>query len=126
MDGTGEIIKSGAMANLTDLLKTLAGPAFEELGAILADHVRVYRVKNLLRTMEKTKRILQDAGLPPNPVPTSYQTAECLRPRLMKGWIESYLRLRRKVPILVKAKHDVASIHFLRALRYNALRSAVE
>jgi Abortive infection alpha len=70
IDGTGEIIKSGAMANLTDLLKTLAGPAFEELGAILADHVRVYRVKNLLRTTEKTKRILLDAGLPPNPVPT--------------------------------------------------------
>jgi hypothetical protein len=70
MDGTGEIIKSGAMANLTDLLKTLAGPAFEELGAILADHVRVYRVKNLLRTTEKTKRILLGAGLPPNPVPT--------------------------------------------------------
>jgi hypothetical protein len=69
MDGTGEIIKSG-MANLTDLLKTLAGPALEEVGAIIADNVRVYRVKNLLRTTEKTKRILQDAGLPPNPVPT--------------------------------------------------------
>ena len=70
MDGTGEIIKSGAMANLIDLLKTLAGPALEEVGAIIADNARVYRVKNLLRTTEKTKRILQDAGLPPNPVPT--------------------------------------------------------
>jgi Abortive infection alpha len=70
MDGTEEILKSGAVANLTDLLKKLAGPAFEELGAVLADNVRVYRVKNLLKTTEKTKRILQDAGLHPNPIPS--------------------------------------------------------
>lgn len=70
MDGAGEILKSGAAANLTDLLKKLAGPAFEELGAILADNVKVYRVKNFLKTTEKTRRILQEAGLPPKPIPT--------------------------------------------------------
>jgi len=70
MDDTGEILKSGAVTHLTDLLKRLAGPAFDELGAILADNVRVYRVKNLLKTTEKTKRILQDAGLRPNPIPS--------------------------------------------------------
>ncbi|WP_433969872.1 Abi-alpha family protein [Tunturiibacter gelidiferens] len=69
MDGAGEIIKSGAMANLTDLLKTFAGPALEEVGAILADNAKVYRLKNLLRTTEKAKQILQDAGLHPNSVP---------------------------------------------------------
>lgn len=70
MDSAGEILKSGAVTNLTDLLKKLAGPAFEELGAIFADNVRVYRVKNLLKTTEKTKRILLDAGLRPNPIPS--------------------------------------------------------
>jgi hypothetical protein len=70
MDGAGEILKSGALVNLTELLKTLAGPAFEEFGAILADNVRVYRLKNLLKTTEKTKRILESAGLTPNHVPS--------------------------------------------------------
>jgi hypothetical protein len=70
MSETGEILKSGALADVTDLLKKLAGPPFEQLGAILADTVSVYRVKNLLRTMEKTKRILEDAGLHPKPVPS--------------------------------------------------------
>jgi len=70
MDGTGDILKSGALTDITDLLKKLAGPAFEELGAILGDSVRVFRVKNLLRTTERTKRILEDAGLHPKPVPS--------------------------------------------------------
>lgn len=70
MDGAGEIIRSGAATQLTELLKKFAGPAAEELGAILGDSVRVYRVKNLLRTTERTKRILQEAALPPNQIPS--------------------------------------------------------
>jgi hypothetical protein len=70
MDETSEILKSGAITHLTDLLTKLAGPAFEELGAVFADNVRVYRVKNLIKTSEKTKRMLQDAGLQPKPVPS--------------------------------------------------------
>lgn len=70
MDATGEILKSGALTNATDLLKQLAGPAFEEFGAILGDKLRVYRIKNLIRTTEKTKRILQEAGLTANAVPS--------------------------------------------------------
>jgi hypothetical protein len=70
MDGTGEILKSGALTHITDLLNKLAGPAFEEVGAILRDNVRVYRVRNLLKTEEKTRRILEDAGFHPKSVPS--------------------------------------------------------
>ncbi len=70
MSDTGEIFKSGALADVTDLLKKLAGPAFEELGALFGDNAKVYRLKNFLRTAEKMKRILDDAGLHPKAVPS--------------------------------------------------------
>ena len=53
MSDVGEIVKSGAMADLTAMLKSLAGPSIEEVGAILGDNVRVYRLKDLLRTAER-------------------------------------------------------------------------
>jgi hypothetical protein len=70
MTDAGEIIKSGAGEKIADLLHRLAGPMFDEFGAILADKVRVYRAKNLVATMQKTERILREAGLPVNTVPT--------------------------------------------------------
>ncbi len=36
---------------------------------MLGDHVRVYRVKNLVKTAQKTKRILEEAGLHAQEVP---------------------------------------------------------
>jgi hypothetical protein len=53
-----------------DLLHKLAGPMAEEFGALFGDKVRVYRVKNLVATIQKTERILRDAGLPANAVPS--------------------------------------------------------
>ena len=59
------------MADLTAvMLKSLAGPSIEEVGAILGDNVRVYRLKDLLRTARKTERILKDAGLKVKAVPS--------------------------------------------------------
>jgi hypothetical protein len=43
---------------------------FDEFGAILADKARVYRAKNLVSTVRKVERILSEAGLPANAVPT--------------------------------------------------------
>ena len=37
---------------------------------MIGNQARVYRVKNAIKTAEKTKRILKDAGLNPGPVPT--------------------------------------------------------
>ena len=70
MSDLGEIIKSDAVDKAADLLHRLAGPMFDEFGAILADKAKVYRAKNLVSTMRKTERILRKAGLPANAVPT--------------------------------------------------------
>jgi len=72
MHDANEIIKTGALSDLTGLLKRLAGPSIDEVGAILADQVKVYRLKNLLKTAEKTKRILEDAGVEPQSIPSRY------------------------------------------------------
>jgi hypothetical protein len=70
MSDLGEIMKSDAVDKVADLLHRLAGPMFDEFGAILADKVKVYRAKNLVSTVWKTERILREAGLPANAVPT--------------------------------------------------------
>jgi hypothetical protein len=69
MTNTDEILNSGLVDKAADILHKLAGPMAEEFGAMLGDKVRVYRVKNLVATMQKTERILRDVGLPPNAVP---------------------------------------------------------
>jgi hypothetical protein len=65
-----EFVKSGPTDRVVDLLHRLTGPMFDEFGAILADRVRVYRAQNLVSTVQKTERILREAGLPANAVPT--------------------------------------------------------
>jgi hypothetical protein len=70
MSDLGEFVKSGPADKLADLLHRLTGPMFDEFGAILADKVRVYRANNLVSTVQKTERILRNAGLPANAVPT--------------------------------------------------------
>jgi hypothetical protein len=69
MTEAGEIIKSGAVEKIADLVNKLAGPLAEEAGMMLGDAARVYRVKNWIRTVEKTERLLRDSGLPANAVP---------------------------------------------------------
>jgi len=79
MTDAGELLKSGLVDKAADLLHKLAGPVAEEFGAMLGDKVRVYRVKNLVATMQMTERILREAGLAPNAVP----------PRLLLPILES-------------------------------------
>jgi Abortive infection alpha/Protein of unknown function (DUF2806) len=69
MTDAGEIIKSGAGEKIADLVNKLAGPLAEEVGMMLGDKVRVYRVKNWIKTVEKTERLLRVAKLPANAVP---------------------------------------------------------
>jgi hypothetical protein len=70
MSHLGEIVQSGPVDKAVDLLHRLAGPMFDEFGAILADKARVYRAKNLVSTVRETERILREADLPANAVPT--------------------------------------------------------
>jgi len=69
MTDAGEIIKSGAFDKLADIIQKLAGPMADEIGLLMADKIKVYRVKNWVNVVKKTERILSDAHLPPNAVP---------------------------------------------------------
>ena len=64
---------------VADLVQRLTGPLADEVGLMIGDKVRVYRVKNWINTVKKTERLLCEAGLPANAVP----------PRLLFPIIES-------------------------------------
>lgn len=69
MSDTSEIIRSGAAEKLADIIHKLAGPLAEEVGLLLGDKAKIYRLKNWLSVVNKTKAILDEAGLPANAVP---------------------------------------------------------
>jgi Abortive infection alpha len=69
MSDAGEIIKSGAFNKLADIAHKLAGPLAEELGLMMADKVKLYRLKNWVNVVRKAEKILNEAHLPPNAVP---------------------------------------------------------
>ena len=69
MTEAGEIIKSGAIEKIADLVHKLAGPLAEQVGMTLGEKFSAYRVKNWIKTVEKTERLLRDANLPANAVP---------------------------------------------------------
>ncbi len=73
------IIVSKAMDTIADLARRLAGPSADEIGTMLGDRVRVYRLKNWLSVLRKTEKILEAAGLPAKAVP----------PRLLFPIVES-------------------------------------
>jgi len=67
-----KLVKAGVEAALkpfADLLDKLAGPAAEEIGLTLKDHVRVFRLKRQIRLFERVKKILADANMEPGHVP---------------------------------------------------------
>jgi hypothetical protein len=51
------------------LLVRIAGPAADEIGAIVLDKVRMYRFKNQIKILSKAKVFLEEAGLTPNIIP---------------------------------------------------------
>jgi hypothetical protein len=51
------------------LLRKLSGPAFEELGLLLQDRARVYRLKNQLRMLSRVQDMLHKAGTEVHAVP---------------------------------------------------------
>ncbi len=51
------------------LLEKLCGPALEELGLLLQDRARVYRLKNQLRILSKVQIMLREAGTTVQAVP---------------------------------------------------------
>jgi abortive infection alpha-like protein len=66
-----KLVKAGVEAALkpfADLLEKLAGPTAEEIGLTFKDHVRVFRLKRQLRLFQRTKEMLQEAGIEPKHV----------------------------------------------------------
>ncbi len=53
-----------------DIVHKLTGPVCDDIGAMISDSMKPYRAKNLVNTLRKTERILREAGLPANAVPT--------------------------------------------------------
>src|SRR5580704_8473022 len=52
-----------------DLVQKLAGPAAEGLGLTLGDRVQLFRFKQQLHILTRTKEMLEGAGIPAKHVP---------------------------------------------------------
>src|SRR5690606_2835341 len=50
-------------------LSKLAGPAVSEVGLLLQDKVRLYRLGNQLKMLDKSREMLRQAGIEPESVP---------------------------------------------------------
>ena len=67
-----KLVKAGVEAALkpfADLLEKLAGPAAEEIGLTLKDHVRVFRLKRQIRLFERVRAMLAESGVSAKRVP---------------------------------------------------------
>jgi hypothetical protein len=54
---------------IMDFARRIGGPAADEVGIHLGDRFRAWRIVNAYNIFEKTKRKLEEAGLPPNTLP---------------------------------------------------------
>ncbi len=61
-------VTTAALAEAKGLLSKFLGPAFEEAGAVLGDHVRTFRLRQQIKLLRKAERILKDEGLKPKAV----------------------------------------------------------
>jgi Abortive infection alpha len=58
-------------APIESIVKTLAGPAAEEIGLSLRDSVQAWRLKRQIRLFERVKKICEEAGIKPQAVKMS-------------------------------------------------------
>jgi hypothetical protein len=89
-----------------DLLDKLAGPAAEEIGLTLQDHVRVFRLKRQLRLLARTKEIFEAAGINPKCVPL-----KLLAPIMENGSLEEDDPLQDKWAALLANAASRDGIH---------------
>ena len=68
-----DLMKGGAALagalKFTDIIKTMLGPAADELADLWKDQVRLYRFERQLKCVEKAERMAQEAGFTPQAVP---------------------------------------------------------
>src|SRR2546421_5346275 len=66
--GVGKAIEA-ITTQLIDLLKPLFGPTSQELGQLLSDPIRNYRLKQTLKRVQEMRRLLAASGIQPRTVP---------------------------------------------------------
>lgn len=69
--GTKEALEHAAKAleNVTDIFHKIAGPVAEEVGLMLGDRAREYRLKNLVKILGRMKAIIAASGVEPAIIP---------------------------------------------------------
>jgi hypothetical protein len=115
MSDTGDIIRSGAFEKIADIVHKLAGPMADEIGSLMADKIKVYRVANWVKVVEKTRKILANAKLPPNAVPPRL-FLPILEASSVEG-DESLQELWAGLLATASEKADALSPSFIEALR---------
>ena len=69
MDNPVNAALAKALESVADLLHRIAGPLADEVGDSFAISYRPYRVKLGLKALQKTQRMLKEAGISPQAVP---------------------------------------------------------
>lgn len=72
MGDEDKVVKAGlevVFRPVADLIQKIAGPAAEEFGLTLKDHVRLVRLKRQVRLWQRAKEFLEQAGIDPKRVP---------------------------------------------------------
>jgi hypothetical protein len=105
-----KLVKAGVEAALkpfADLLEKLAGPAAEEIGLTIQDHFRAFRTKRQIRLFERTKEMLEEAGVDAQKVPL-----KLLKPLIESGSLEDNDSLQdRWAALLANAANVSSNIH---------------
>jgi len=105
-----KLVKAGVEALIqpfADLIKKIAGPAAEEIGLTLKDHVRVFRVGRQVRLFERAQEMLKEANLEAHRVPL-----KILGPIIDNGSLEEDNLLQDKwAALLANAAADDQSVH---------------
>jgi hypothetical protein len=105
-----DLVKAGVDAVLrpfTDLIMKIAGPAAEELGLTLQDHVKVLRLERQLRLFKRVKEILEKNGREPERVPL-----KLLQPIVENASVEEDDTLQdRWAALLANAAAGISSVH---------------
>jgi hypothetical protein len=60
---------TGAFQDAVDIFKKLAGPLAYEVGEMLGAKAREYRLRNAIKILLRTKKMLADAQINPQPIP---------------------------------------------------------
>lgn len=68
-DELGTELAKQALEPVNDLVKRIAGPLADELGAYLGSIARPYRIVREVKAMQKAQRMLKEAGIAPQAIP---------------------------------------------------------